>query len=153
MTLGLGYVHTWPHSYYLMRNCIGWVIGTRGNLLSVWCKIGSCSTGGKCGPVCRLRPRWCGSAGSKGGIVAHPHFFFLFSFSTHLAGIRTCSAFLCILLGFPTHPLHFPSRIDRGRASWRCSVASSSASQHGDVWWAEALGGLSTAAPGYSQPT
>ena len=46
---------------------------------------------------------------------AHPHFFFPFLFSVILLGFGFAALSLhAVLLGFSTHPLHSPSRIDKG---------------------------------------
>ena len=46
----------------------------------------------------------------------HPHFSFLFSFLPYLADsdMQRFSLQFAVFRGFPTHPLHIPSRIDRG---------------------------------------
>ena len=47
---------------------------------------------------------------------AHPHFFSCFSFAPHPAdsSMQRFSLQFAVFLVFPTHPLHIPSRIDRG---------------------------------------
>ena len=46
----------------------------------------------------------------------HSHFPFLFLFSSSSSGFGHAALFLAVrsLRVFPTHPLHIPSRIDRG---------------------------------------
>ena len=87
---------------------------------------------------------------------AHPHFFFPFLFFLILSGFGFGSAFPCdrSFLVFPTHPLHGPSRIDRGvlpgiaafrlrlRLAWLRLAAPG-------CLLGGTLGGLSAAAPGY----
>ena len=121
-------------------------------------------------------PRWSGSAvaGVRGWLVvvvgggesryvvsqgqAHPHFF-PFLFFLHPVGIRFWqrfslrSRFSC----FPTHPLHVPSRIDRGELPGvavfrpRLRLARLRLAAPGCLLGGT-LGGLSAAAPGYRQP-